>query len=117
MGGIRLKPKSGFKILVKGTDVELEEIYGRTSFSRALNGKKLMVQCNIYLSEQKFKESEKEVVYVEIIDTEGKKTMIPPVGNYGDVDTPENYDNNDLALSNSFVVEKLSNALELNVGN
>lgn len=113
MGGINLKAKEGFKILVQGTDFELDMVYVRTRFVRSLDGKKLEVQGNVYTSQQKFKTNEQSVATVEIVKIEDStSTPLPSIGNYGIAEIPVNYDNNDVVLSHEFVISKLSEILE-----
>ena len=106
------KPKEGFKILVSGTDFELPSIYMRTRWSRSLDGKTVDVQGNVYLSKDKFKQDENKTLAVDIvkIDT-GESVAIPPMGNYGVHEVPENYDNNDLAFSQQIIKQQLSEYL------
>lgn len=106
------KPKEGFKILVSGTDFELQSIYVRTRWSRSLDGKTVEVQGNVYLSKDKFKQDENKTLAIDIvkIDT-GESVAIPPMGNYGVHEVPENYDNNDLAFSKNVIINELSKFL------
>lgn len=107
------KPKQGFKILVSGTEFEIESIYLRTRWSRSLDGKTVEVQGNVYLSKEKFLQDETKTLAVDIvkIDT-GDSVSIPPMGNYGVHEVPENYDNNDLAFSQQVIINELSKFLE-----
>ncbi len=106
------KPNEGFKILVSGTEFEIESIYLRTRWSRSLDGKTVEVQGNVYLSKEKFLQDETKTLAVDIvkIDT-GDSVSIPPMGNYGVHEVPENYDNNDLAFSQQVIINELSKFL------
>ncbi len=105
-------PNEGFKILVSGTDFELPSIYLRTRWSRSLDGKTVEVQGNVYLSKDKFQQDENKTLAVDIvkIDT-GESVAIPPMGNYGVHEVPDNYDNNDLAFSQQVIISELSKFL------
>lgn len=106
------KPNEGFKILVSGTDFEIESIYLRTRWARSLDGKTVEVQGNVYLSKDKFKQDENKTLAVEIVKIEdGESVAIPPMGNYGVHQVPENYDNNDLAFSQNVIINELSKFL------
>lgn len=106
------KPKEGFKILVSGTDFEIESIYLRTRWARSLDGKTVEVQGNVYLSKDKFKQDETKTLAVDIVKIEdGESVAIPPMGNYGVHEVPENYDNNDLAFSQQVIINELSKFL------
>lgn len=111
--GFTLKAKEGFKIMIQGTDFEIETIYVRTRFMRSLDGKQLEVQANIYASEDKFRQDERLVLSATVIkEDDDSITPLMPIGNYGFNNVPENYDNNDLDFSHQVVIGKLSEILE-----
>lgn len=111
---LKFKAKEGFKLTITGTNIELESIYMRTRWNRSLNGKKIEVQCNVYLSKEKFFENENKTLSVDIMNIESKEQVsIPPIGNYGIHSIPENYDQNDLAYSHQIVNNELLNYLEI----
>lgn len=106
------KPNEGFKIQISGTDFEIESIYLRTRWARSLDGKTVEVQGNVYLSKDKFKQDENKTLAVDIVKIEdGESVAIPPMGNYGVHEVPENYDNNDLAFSQNVIIDELSKFL------
>lgn len=107
------KGKAGYKIQVSGTDFEIKSIYVRTRWSRSLDGKTVEVQGNIYLSKEKFQEDENKVLSVDIVEIKtGASVSIPPMGNYGVQEVPENYNNNDLSFSQYIIIQELSKFLE-----
>lgn len=106
------KPNEGFKILVSGTDFELPSIYLRTRWARSLDGKTVEVQGNVYLSKEKFQQDETKTLAVDIVKIEDRESVsIPPMGNYGVHQVPNDYNNNDLAFSQQVIINEFSKFL------
>jgi hypothetical protein len=53
--GLIIKPKGENKIVIKGTSVELPEVYGRVEFAARANGKTIECSIATYASKQEFK--------------------------------------------------------------
>lgn len=114
MGGINLKAKDGFALKIKGTDYEVPTVYIRTRFTRDICGKKLEVQANIYLDENKYREDINNVVLVEIINLQdNSRQHLQPIFNLGTIVVPENHDENDLRLSHETIIQFFRDFLEI----
>lgn len=108
------KAKKGYKFLVSGTEFNVESIYVRTRWSRSLDGEKVEVQGNVYLSKEKFKENENNTLSVVVVELKtGNSINIPPMGNYGVHKVPADYDNNDLTFSHLIIISNFQSFAEL----
>ena len=54
--GLVIKPKGEKKIIIKGTEIEMPEVYGRIEFASRKDGKTIEVAVSTYASKQAFKE-------------------------------------------------------------
>ena len=113
MGGIKLKAKEGYKILIQGTDIELENIYVRTRYLREISGRELEVQCNVYYSRGTYEEDINKTLGVTLKNTLTLETLnLPSIINIGKVTILEDNIYSDLELSHLATRDFLSIQLE-----
>lgn len=121
ISGLIFKAKEGFRIEVAGVKLQIETIYCRTRWGRSLDGKKIEIQCNIYLNKESFQEEidnpllqeSENTISVRVINEKNEIAKINGVDNYGLHELPQNYDNNDLKFTHEFMVNLFEPFLEL----
>lgn len=119
--GLNFKAKEGFKIKIPSVEMEIPSIYCRTRWGRSIDGKSIEIQCNIYLSKEKFKkevedqtiQSGENTIAVRVTSEKGELAKLPGSANYGVHRLPENYDNNDLAFTHAFIIKEFEKFLEI----
>lgn len=123
--GLNMKAKEGFRILISGTDIELESIHIFTQFRRTKDSKKLQITAEIYQNEAmrkklsaipnfSSKNEARGLISVEIENIESE-VLIPmhALSNFGQIEIDKEFNNNDVAFSHHIVTDKLKEILEV----
>lgn len=97
--GIIINATENAKIIIAGTDVQLESIYGRTRQFSNFSGKSMEVEWNTFMNKDKFKENENNVIFTSL-----------QFGSIGTLPIPENYTGREYLIGLAFLADRLTSA-------